>query len=317
MLRQQIPLRLLAVMVACAAGRACRSQPTPAASDNGSWWIQVSTADKSYRVRPDGSEWTEVPHIKHRAGLSPDGKRVVYASVPEADKRVSYSEIFVADLDGKNVKRLTDNDAQDTYPNWAPDGNRIIFVSDRGGSWQVFAMDPVGANVEPLTKEAVGAQTPKLAPDGKLAYLALRKRQGKVWFQDLIVRDGATSRAIAKDSWLYADYAWSPDGKTIAYGKIGGLVFHDLASGEEQQIDFAQQIDPQANSHAAFNLAWRPDGQAVACSILFFGGRQAGGPKMIGDEEIFIIPRQGRPSWFTAQVLRDNPPHALTWVRQE
>src|SRR5439155_8563869 len=43
---------------------------------------------------------------------------------------------------------------------------------------------------------------------------------------------------------------------------------------------------------------WRADSQAVACSITFLGGRQQGGPKISGDDELFVIPRSGKASWF-------------------
>src|SRR5206468_3434228 len=95
------------------------------------------------------------------------------------------------------------------------------------------------------------------------------------------------------------DYAWSPDGTTIAYSKFGALVFHDLANDSEQEVAFPD-IDKRLDSHAAFLICWRPDSQAVACSIVFLGGRQKGGPAMFGDDEVFVIPRRGKPTWFRA-----------------
>jgi TolB protein len=238
----------------------------------------------------------------------------VYADVPDGNKPRWNSEIFVAAVDGSNVRRLTKGETQNNSPSWTPDGKRIIFASDRSGQSQIYSMRADGANVEQLTHEPKGAENPKLSRGGRLAYLALRERQVKVWFQDLIVRDGTTSKTIARHALIYADYAWSPDGSEIAYGKVGGLVFHNLATGKEREVNFAKDIVPEMDSFAAFNLTWRPDGQAVACSIVFFGGREAHGPKMIGDKEIFIIRREGRSSWFAVPVEDYLPALSLRWV---
>src|SRR4029079_13051228 len=161
---------------------------------NTAWWLEISAGNNTYRVRPDGSGWSEVPHVDSGGVLSPDGKRG-YADVPEDNKPRWNAEIFVADADGKNAKRLTKGAAQNFYPAWTRDGKRIIFASDRTGKSQDYAMDPDGANTRQLTHEPEGVRLLKLAPDGRLAYFAHRKRTGIVWLQDLIVRNGEKSEA--------------------------------------------------------------------------------------------------------------------------
>src|SRR4051794_32356176 len=42
------------------------------AGEGGPWWLEVSAAGKTYRVRADGSGWTEVPQVVSRGILSPD-----------------------------------------------------------------------------------------------------------------------------------------------------------------------------------------------------------------------------------------------------
>ncbi|HRV91434.1 MAG TPA: FHA domain-containing protein [Anaerolineae bacterium] len=71
--------------------------------------------------------------------LSPDGEKVVFMS-----QREENWDIYVADADGSNLQRLTDDAAQDGIPTWSPDGNAIAFVSDRGGIWAIWVMTPDG-----------------------------------------------------------------------------------------------------------------------------------------------------------------------------
>ena len=54
-------------------------------------------------------------------------------------------EVYVVNLDGSELRRLTRNPASDGLPTWSPDGRHIAFVSDRDGSWAVWVMRPDGS----------------------------------------------------------------------------------------------------------------------------------------------------------------------------
>ena len=59
-------------------------------------------------------------------------------------------EIYVVNADGTDVRQLTDNDNQDFFPSWSPDGAAIVFSSDRNGAVELFLMDAAGGNQRPL-----------------------------------------------------------------------------------------------------------------------------------------------------------------------
>jgi len=71
--------------------------------------------------------------------LSPDGQRVVFMS-----NRDGNWEIYMVNVDGSGLRRLTDNAAQDGLPTWSPDGRAIAFISDRDEGWAVWVMLPNG-----------------------------------------------------------------------------------------------------------------------------------------------------------------------------
>jgi tetratricopeptide (TPR) repeat protein len=54
-------------------------------------------------------------------------------------------EIYVVNLDGSGLVRLTNQAANDGLPAWSPDGRTIAFVSDQGGVWAVWAVDADGS----------------------------------------------------------------------------------------------------------------------------------------------------------------------------
>jgi dipeptidyl aminopeptidase/acylaminoacyl peptidase len=71
--------------------------------------------------------------------LSPDGNQVVFMS-----RREGNWDIYVINVDGSGLQRLTNDPSEDGLPTWSPDGNAIAFVSNRGGPWAVWAMTPDG-----------------------------------------------------------------------------------------------------------------------------------------------------------------------------
>ena len=60
------------------------------------------------------------------------------------------TEIYSIGIDGKNLKKLTDNVYWDLYPVWSPDDTRIAFLSWRDGDLDIYVMDADGKNVKML-----------------------------------------------------------------------------------------------------------------------------------------------------------------------
>jgi TolB protein len=54
-------------------------------------------------------------------------------------------EIYRINADGSNLRRLTNNAANDGLPVWSPNGRSIAFVSDQGGGWAVWVMNADGS----------------------------------------------------------------------------------------------------------------------------------------------------------------------------
>lgn len=77
--------------------------------------------------------------------ISPDGKKVVFMS-----NRNNNWDIYLVNIDGSNLVRLTSDEALDGMPTWSPDGQAIAFVSNRGGPWAVWAMTPTGSGTRQL-----------------------------------------------------------------------------------------------------------------------------------------------------------------------
>jgi TolB protein len=55
-------------------------------------------------------------------------------------------DLYQVSVNSRQVTRLTQDTALDTSPIWSPDGARIAFVSNRGGSWAIRTIDSDGNN---------------------------------------------------------------------------------------------------------------------------------------------------------------------------
>ena len=55
------------------------------------------------------------------------------------------------DTDGGNQQKLTNQRGDDRSPSWSPDGERIVFTSDRDGNAEIYVMDADGGNPQNLT----------------------------------------------------------------------------------------------------------------------------------------------------------------------
>lgn len=143
---------------------------------------------------------------------SPDGKSIVYSSRRDGD-----TEIYLADADGKNARRLTNARGIDTSPVFNPaTGRRIAFVSSRNGTPQIFTMSSDGTDVQQVTDEG-GAQNPAYSPDGKMIAFAWQK-PGSGGF-DIFLYDTATQRftQLTNSAGNNERPSWAPDGKHIAF----------------------------------------------------------------------------------------------------
>ena len=275
-------------------------------------WIRVRTwaEDKSLLFRPDGTGRIEAKADQPEGRiLSPDRKSILYVTWDN-----DQTAVHVADADGKNTRQLSADGVVSAFPVWSPNGKRVAFLAGFAGKMQVHLVDRDGKNLRKLTDAPHGAGLPKFGPNGRLAYFLL---DGKRQPSALMVIDdrGAKTETLVRDV-LITGYAWSPDGTSIAYGKPGALVFHDLRGGKSQEVALTE-VEKRLTGYGAFEISWSPDGRGVACLLTLLGPRAGVGPgvpRPFGDDEVFVIPRAGKPTWFTTgrwvrdvEWLRDNP----------
>jgi dipeptidyl aminopeptidase/acylaminoacyl peptidase len=97
--------------------------------------------------------------------LSPDGRSVAFAvQTIDVASNTRPKQIYVVALDGGAPRKIADAAER---PRWSPDSRKIAFVSDRGGSSQIWLMDADGANAKQITNLATEVGGVLYAHDGK------------------------------------------------------------------------------------------------------------------------------------------------------
>ena len=157
-------------------------------------------------------ELSAAPTAYESPRLSPDGRYVVVEVNDRANR-----DVMVYDLERDTPTRLTLDPGQDAYPIWAPDGQRVLFASDRHGRFNVYskAADGTGQAERVATSRTI--QWPESwSADGRTLVVG----DNPMFQFDLHVLsfgEETESEGLLQSGFNEVNSHISPDGRRIAY----------------------------------------------------------------------------------------------------
>ncbi|MCE5248955.1 DUF3160 domain-containing protein [bacterium] len=158
--------------------------------------------------------------------VSPDGKRIVFASGSEGSH-----DIWLIDLSGENLTQITRSPADEIDPSWMSDGKRIVYSSNETGTYELRIMNADGSGSHQITSDETYRKShPRCSPiiwgnylphkmykENTILYNAENDGTSGIW---IVGEDGALPTPVMADTVDGENYAyaeWSPHGLTCVY----------------------------------------------------------------------------------------------------
>ena len=129
----------------------------------------------------------------------------------------SIKEVYIADYDGENQRRVTVGRTLNIAPRWSPDARAIAYTSYRRGGGQIFISNIFQGTLEEVTKGVnVGENwLPAWSPDGtRVAFTSTRNGNPEIYVAN---RDGSGLRRLTNNPGIDITPTWSPSGTQIAF----------------------------------------------------------------------------------------------------
>ena len=183
------------------------------------WRIGLS-AD-TFKVTGPPQRMTSGPTLEARPSLAsgPGGSiRVAFASLSQ---NLSIWSLPIEPNQGKVVgelKRVTEDTADDFQPALSPDGARMVFVSTRSGHQEVWIRDMRTGDESALTATRSMKYAPRFSPDGSKVGFALAGE----WDTYVISSTGGTPEMVCEGCGQLT--GWSSDGKRVLCNALDGRV---------------------------------------------------------------------------------------------
>jgi TolB protein len=147
----------------------------------------------------------------------------------------------VVGAEGGLPQRLTTSPGVDTDASYSPDGSKIVFESDRGGSQQLYVMNADGSGERRITFGRGSYASPEWSPDGQWIAFTHRGPEGRRI--GVLKADGASETLLTTGP---ADEgpSWSPSSREILFQRANGvrtgLYRIAIGGGQPRQVALAQ-----------------------------------------------------------------------------
>ncbi len=193
--------------------------------------------------------------------LSPDGKMVVYSVTRySVSANHGYTDLFVVPVAGGEVKHVTTFEGSESNPRWRPDGKKIGFIADEGGTAQIWEMNPDGTGQVKISDIPDGINSFEYSPDGtKVLYckdVKVRKTPQDI-HPDLPKSDVVMATELMYRHWNHWEDA-----------SVSHVFYSDIKDGKitagTDIMDGEPYDSPLSPYFESEEISWSPDGKSIA-----------------------------------------------------
>lgn len=216
--------------------------------------------------------------------ISPDGQWIAYVRQRAdvmTDRR--FSNLWIVRIDGTGHRPLTTGDHSDGSPRWSPDGGRLAFVSDRGGSPQIHVRWLDTGETAEITNLTEAPGSIAWSPDGRTVAFA------KVVPSEAPRIAGMPAPPPGAD---WAEPAQVVERLVYRYDQIGDLphgfwhVFAVPAEGGTPRQITSGDVHWGGNGIGGAAFSWTPDGRYL---LLSHDPDAPGDRRVANDTEVYEV----------------------------
>jgi eukaryotic-like serine/threonine-protein kinase len=172
--------------------------------------------------------------------------------------------------------------AEDT-PRFSPDGRKIVFVSKRTGSEEIWVADNDGSYQMQLTSiQGTPTGSPRWSPDGR--WIAFDSRINGSPDIFVISAQGGSPRQLTTEKSAEVEPSWSHDGRWIYFASNRGGQYQvwkaPFEGGSARQVTVGSGLDPSESPDGKSLYYFRPDADGM-WTLPVAGGREEAIPELV------------------------------------
>lgn len=184
--------------------------------------------------------------------VHPDGEKVVFEFM---------GDLYELPMSGGDARRLTRGMAFDSQPRYSPEGNKVVFISDRSGGDNVWILDLETMEPEQRTEgKNYRMQSPIWTPDGKYIIAARAGLRGGVHKLFMYHADGGLGAEFmdTPDRMKTIEPAFGGDSRYMWYSFREGDWDYNATSSQYQLGRFDRKTGERHTQTARLGSAFRP-----------------------------------------------------------
>lgn len=276
--------------------------------------------------------------------ISPDGEHVAFVvreALTEGEQSEYLSHVWLADVDGGEARQFTRGEHSASNPAFSPDGDWLLFRTNRSGSNQIWAIPVAGGEAVQITEASEGVGAWSLSSDGQHIAFAMQDPESEAWTQakeekrDVIVADTnfrfshlhlvsfdphrseiPQARRLTSGEFTVTGFDWAPDGRSIAFTHqpdprintarlAGDLSVVDVDATDDEAGGSVRHLVTAAGVESQPRFS--PDGRWIAFNST---GAQ---PEPVGLGDVYVISSEGGDPRALAHT-HDRSPGIVGWT---
>lgn len=199
-------------------------------------------AERSLTIKTDRGTWISLD-------VSPDGKTLAFDLL---------GDLYLLPITGGKAKRITEGLAFDSQPKFSPDGESLLFLSDRSGGNNVWTLNIESGDSLQITKgDTKNVQAAVWSPDGKYVAVSQGTRNLKLHLYHI---DGGSGTQLTDEPERLktVEPNFSADGRYIWFSKRMGAWQYNAAFPQYQLAVYDRDTGKMENKTSRYGSAFTP-----------------------------------------------------------